>query len=181
MESKAVFFVSWLKCSSIQSVATLGGQLLLHRFGFSHEPAPESLGRLLPQGPIQLHIYIYYIYMFPASRPCIYIYTFMLCSGICCICAFLVYLIDLCVYIYNYILYTVDVFKHTHFRNWHLFGVPGRWYSSLTLLASPANMIISLHTSWPQPRVNMTDVTKHQTSNSTIYKCKCVLYISIYT
>ena len=101
------------------------------------------------------------MYICICSRPPdhIYIYTFMLCFGICCICAFLVYLIDL--YIYSYILYTVYVFKHTHFRNWHLFGVPGRWYSSLTLL----------HTSWPQPWVNITDVTKHQKSNSTIYKC----------
>lgn len=119
------------------------------------------------------YIYIYiYVYVAGLRTIYIYIYTFMLCFGICCICAFLVYLIDL--NIYNYIFYTVYVFKHTHFRNWHLFGVPGRWYSSLTLL----------HTSWPQPWVNITDVTKHQKSNSTIYKCifftYSILHINIY-
>lgn len=117
------------------------------------------------------YVYIYiYIFVYVPGLRTIYIYTH--------IHVMLWYMLYMrffgisgrFVYIYNYILYTVYVFKHTHFRHWHLFWVPGRWYSLLTLL----------HTSWPQPWVNITDVTKHQKNNSTKYKCMFFIYSNLH-
>ena len=90
----------------------------------------------------------------------------ILCFGTCYTYTQSKYTYIYIIFIYIYILYTC--FWSKHCGNWDIFGAPWGSYDSLTLL----------DTNWPQPGVYITDVTKHQKSNSTVYLY--IIYIHVY-